>query len=513
MPLNSTGKLSLGGNVPGESVNLELGVGANATNSMISDANKLLTGKATGPWVFPNDWLGKSRANEVVTGTLVSHVHGTITYSITGGVPNTTFTGTTEPATGSGWSWMWNDYANGYGILTSNQLLINYGGTTVVNQSGGALQDTVTYVVVGDITYFRGAFLYSTTVYNDLYVDYTENYYEVYRVFTGSLNSFGNYNSNDNAAPSIGSHSVTFAFASTGHTRIFSYTAYNEQVIASRSSVQSGSSFTIYVIGGAPNTVVRKRRYPTDFPFFATFTEYTLDSSGNYTFSNEQIIPAGSWTYYFYFVATGYTVSVGIGVFAGGLTISGTSAIAFSATSIQLFSEFTYTTNGTAPIAWSSSGAFPAGVATTSGKYAGDPNYYIYQASVPYYTHPTPGTYNITLTATDSVGTIGTFAVTITVDPIVNLVITGPTSLSINSGQNVQSWDNYQVVSGGTGPFTWAYNNTLPTGITLSPLNGDTTRDYYTGTVTQTGTFTIPVYVIDSTNSPSNTITTTITIL
>jgi hypothetical protein len=50
-------------------------------------------------------------------------------------------------------------------------------------------------------------------------------------------------------------------------------------------------------------------------------------------------------------------------------------------------------------------------------KYAGDPNYYIYQASTPYYTHPTVGTYNITLTATDARGAIGTFAVTITVNP------------------------------------------------------------------------------------------------
>jgi len=55
MPLNSSGKLSLGGAVAGESVNLELGVAAGAANSMVSDANKLLTRKATGPWVFPDD--------------------------------------------------------------------------------------------------------------------------------------------------------------------------------------------------------------------------------------------------------------------------------------------------------------------------------------------------------------------------------------------------------------------------------------------------------------------------
>jgi hypothetical protein len=419
MPLNSSGKLSLGGSTVGESVSLELGLSATATNSIISDANKILTGKVTGPWVFPDDWRGKSRANEVVTGTLFSHVGGTITYDISGGVPNTAFTSTTESLVGNGFGWTWNDYADGYGIPTSNQLLINYGGTAVVNQSGGARQDTVTYVVVGDITYFRGAFLYSTNVYNDQYTDYVESYYSVYAVYHGTLNVLGNYSFNDNAAPSIGSHSVTFAFAATGRTRIFTYTAANEQVDIGPTSVAVGVSFNIYVTGGVPNTVVRKRLRPTDFPLGGSFTEYTLDSSGNYIFT-EQIGTAGSWRYDFYFVATGYLVTESIGSYAGSLTISGTSSITFSEDSNQLFSELTYTTNGTAPISWSSSGAFPGGVSTTSMKYAGDPNYYIYQASTPYYTHPTVGTYNITLMATDSAGAYGYFAVTITVTSSAN---------------------------------------------------------------------------------------------
>jgi hypothetical protein len=383
---------------------------------MISDANKLLTRKTTGPWVFPDDWRGKSRANEVVTGTLLSHVGGTITYNISGGVPNTAFTSTTEPAYGGGFGWTWNDYADGYGIPGSNLLQVGYGGTVVFTQSGGARQDTVTYVVVGDYTYFRGAFLYSTNVYNDLYTDYVESYYNVYAVYHGTLNVLGNYSFNDNAIFQPGSHSVTFAFAATGRTRIFNYTSYAERVDIGPTSVQVGVSFDIYVSGGAPNTVVRKRLRPTDFPLGGPFTEYTLDSSGAYAFT-EQIGTAGSWRYDFYFVATGYLVTESIGSYAGSLTISGTSSISFSEDSNQLFSELTYTTNGTAPISWSSSGAFPGGVTTYSMKYAGDPNYYIYQASTPYYTHPTVGTYNITLTATDALGAIGTFAVTITVDP------------------------------------------------------------------------------------------------
>ena len=92
MPLNSTGKLSLGGTVVGESVNLELGVAAGAANSMVSDANKLLTRKATGPWVFPDDWRGKSRANEIVTASPIIEVGEYVGFTISGGVPNDTVT-------------------------------------------------------------------------------------------------------------------------------------------------------------------------------------------------------------------------------------------------------------------------------------------------------------------------------------------------------------------------------------------------------------------------------------
>jgi len=94
MPLNSSGKLSLGGDVVGESVNLELEVAAGAANSMVSDANKQLTGKATGPWVFPDDWRGKTNVKLIFDNTNAFDVRqiggfAFIGFSQTGGITKT----------------------------------------------------------------------------------------------------------------------------------------------------------------------------------------------------------------------------------------------------------------------------------------------------------------------------------------------------------------------------------------------------------------------------------------
>lgn len=59
MALNSTGKISLNSNVPGESVSIELGLGANASLSMLDASVRTLTGKATGAITMPTDFYGK----------------------------------------------------------------------------------------------------------------------------------------------------------------------------------------------------------------------------------------------------------------------------------------------------------------------------------------------------------------------------------------------------------------------------------------------------------------------
>jgi hypothetical protein len=94
--------------------------------------------------------------------------------------------------------------------------------------------------------------------------------------------------------------------------------------------------------------------------------------------------------------------------------------------------------------------------------------------------------------------------------PSPGLTITGPNKVYITSRQDVQSWDNYEVI-GGTAPYTWSHSGTLPSGITLSILNGDTIRYYYQGASSQVGIVNITVYVTDA-NNRSSSINTEITI-
>lgn len=60
MPLNSSGPISLGGAITGQSINLELGQAANATTSLNATNVRTLAGKPTGAIVMPLDFWGKS---------------------------------------------------------------------------------------------------------------------------------------------------------------------------------------------------------------------------------------------------------------------------------------------------------------------------------------------------------------------------------------------------------------------------------------------------------------------
>jgi hypothetical protein len=62
LTLNSTGKISLGGLVAGESVNLELGNGPGTSISMNNTVVRTLAGISSGPITLPTDFYGKSLA-------------------------------------------------------------------------------------------------------------------------------------------------------------------------------------------------------------------------------------------------------------------------------------------------------------------------------------------------------------------------------------------------------------------------------------------------------------------
>jgi len=420
MPLNSSGKLSLGGTVVGESVNLELGTAADAANSMISDANKLLTVKTTGPWVFPDDWRGKARANELITGPATGIVQNSISFTVTGGVPNTAFTYTTQPGIGSNRLWMWNDFANGFGNTDSNQLVISYrplksAYTNDVVQHGGALQDTVTSYTIGSYTYYRGAFHYTNNVFNDVYTNYTENYYEVSRVFSGTLDANGNYSGTEVVDPTVGSHSIAFAFAATGHTRTYTYTAITITMTGPTAITASvgdnGQSWDNYQLEGGlpPYSYYYTGTIPPGVSLYAVASPYTGFYLNGYTTTGGR----------YNFTVVGYDANNNYTSIATSILVIPTAAMAISGASSLTFdyaygfTTITYTiANGVPPYSWYYSGTLPAGVLLTNGA-GGDANAWYLIDVVP--GQAVPGSYYVIISAVDDVNRSATLGVSITV--------------------------------------------------------------------------------------------------
>jgi hypothetical protein len=112
------------------------------------------------------------------------------------------------------------------------------------------------------------------------------------------------------------------------------------------------------------------------------------------------------------------------------------------------------TTAGTAPFVWSYTGTLPTGMALSgAGVLSGTPS-------------GAPGTYNITVTATDAGLCTGTRAVSLLVN-CGTFVIT-PASLP-NATQSAAYSTQILSATGGTGPYTWTISaGALPTGMSLS---------------------------------------------
>jgi Putative Ig domain. len=151
-------------------------------------------------------------------------------------------------------------------------------------------------------------------------------------------------------------------------------------------------------------------------------------------------------------------------------TSTGLAGAAFSQTFTQ--------SGGFGPITWSETGALPAGLNfnTASGVLSGTPTQ--------------PGTFPITVTATDANGCTGS-------GPAYNLIITCPaitvTNPATTSGTANAAFSQTFTRSGGVGAVAFALNSgTLPTGLTLSSAG------VLSGTPTQTGSFPITVKVTDS---------------
>jgi len=136
------------------------------------------------------------------------------------------------------------------------------------------------------------------------------------------------------------------------------------------------------------------------------------------------------------------------------------------------------------PITWAViSGSLPTGLALapTTGVISGTPT--------------TAGTYNFTVTVTDSTGTSlqQGFSITVAATPI-----TFTTIALLNAKEGV-IYQAYIVVAGGTSPYTFSLTSgVLPSGLTLDPINGIILGTPANGSA---GNYTITITVTDSSTS------------
>lgn len=245
----------------------------------------------------------------------------------------------------------------------------------------------------------------------------------------------------------------TQAFTASGGSGSFSY--------ALTGALPTGLSFSGNTIGGTPTA-------PGSYPITVTATDTQLTGAGA-PFS----------------VAVNYTIDVPAPVIViAPATLPGTTAgLAYS----QTLSA----SGGAAPYAFTvTAGSLPPGLTLGSGGALSG-------------TTTTSGTFNFTVTATDSFGQVGTQAYSIVV-AVPTLTLTPAT---LPGGIAGTAYSQTLTVSGGIAPYTTTLAGTLPTGITF-----DTATRSFSGTPTQSGTFNLSVTVTDSTGGTAATVTNTYTL-
>jgi len=171
---------------------------------------------------------------------------------------------------------------------------------------------------------------------------------------------------------------------------------------------------------------------------------------------------------------------------AASPTITITPATLPAATAGTAYSATLTASSGTAPYTFALSGTLPAGITLTAGGVlAGTPT--------------ASGTFNFTVTATDSSPTplTGTATYTLTVNAAAvtppTITITPATLPAATAGT---AYSATLTASGGAAPYTFALSGTLPNGITLTPGGA------LAGTPTASGTFNFTVTATDSSPNP-----------
>lgn len=274
-----------------------------------------------------------------------------------------------------------------------------------------------------------------------------------------------------------------------------------------------GQAFTLTVAGPtltlAPASPALNATYATAF----TQAFSTTGGVGPYTYAVSGTLPAGvslsgatlsgtptaPGSYTFTITATDagasgvgapFTTSRVYTLEVAAPTLTLTPATLPASTAGTVYTQALSASGGVAPYSFAlSAGTLPAGLTlTSSGTLAGTPT--------------EAGTFNVSVTATDTYGQAVTRAYALEVaQPTLTLAPGGGALPNATAGV---AFSQSLVVSGGIAPYTATLNGALPTGITFNPATLA-----FVGTPTESGTFTFDVTATDSTGGTPGTVTAT----
>lgn len=274
-----------------------------------------------------------------------------------------------------------------------------------------------------------------------------------------------------------------------------------------------GQAFTLTVAGPtltlAPASTALNATYATAF----TQAFSTAGGVGPYTYAVSGTLPAGvslsgstlsgtptaPGNYSFTITATDagasgvgapFTTSRAYTLEVAAPTLTLTPATLPASTAGTVYTQALSASGGVAPYSFAlSAGTLPAGLTlTSSGTLAGTPT--------------EAGTFNVSVTATDTYGQAVTRAYALEVaQPTLTLAPGGGALPNATAGA---AFSQSLVVSGGIAPYTATLSGALPTGITFNPATLA-----FAGTPTESGTFTFDVTATDSTGGTPGTVTAT----
>ena len=248
------------------------------------------------------------------------------------------------------------------------------------------------------------------------------------------------------AAPYGVAYSQTFTAGGTTYPVTYAFTG----------ALPAGLTLSGNTISGTPTV-------PGSYPITVTATDTVVTGTGA-PFS----------------IAQNYTIDV------PAPTITIDPATLPNTTAGLAYSQSITATGGVAPYAFTvTAGALPTGLSlSTGGALSG--------------TTTASGTFNFTVTATDTFGQAASRAYTVVV--AVPTITLNPATLP--AGTAGTAYNQVLTISGGIAPYTVTQTGALPTGLTFN-----TATLTFSGTPTQSGTFNISVTVTDSTGGTAATVT------